>query len=220
MNRLSIRMRPALHSPVFVPGRSLIRHSRLGKGRAAMLARPVRVVTYPGPSRQGETPFSTRANAPASPLPAAAVTSDLATGGRPAWLNAALPQAGERTAQDAWYATEDLWTRLSLVFTVSTYQRDGCWHIMVPGGAGAPTSELDQLLQAATDPGLFTWQAEGRHGSFLREIVRDGDAIFVRLAAMDQICRWPEGDDLGWQVLSLMSKWRVQRATTRVGHAG
>jgi hypothetical protein len=220
MNRLSIRMRPGLHSPVFVPGRSSIRRSRLGKGRAAMPARPVRAVTFPGQSRANETPFPTLANTPASPRPAPALTSDLATGGRPAWLNVALPEPGERTAQDAWYAIEDLWTRLSLAFTVSTYQRDGCWHMAVQGCAGAPPSELDQLLQAATDPGLFTWRAEGRHGSFLRELVCEGDAIFVRLAAMEQICRWLEGDDLGWQVLSLMSKWRVQRATTSAGHAG
>lgn len=125
----------------------------------------------------------------------------------------------ERSAQDTWYAVEDLWTRMSAAFRLSSAQRDGCWHISVQACRHATIPGDGELLRAATDPGLFAWLDEGRHGSFVREICFDGDELCIRLASMDQICRWPQGDDLGWQVVSLMSRWRGQQLSGGAGHA-
>lgn len=126
----------------------------------------------------------------------------------------------ERSAQDTWYAVEDLWTRLSAAFKLSAALRDGCWQLTVRACRHAAMHGDGELLQAATDPGRFSWRDEGRQGSFVREIHFDGDDLHVRLASMDQICRWPQGDDLGWQVVSLMSRWRGQRLSAGAGHAG
>ena len=102
----------------------------------------------------------------------------------------------DRSAQDTWYAVEDLWTRLSVAFRVSAAQREGCWHVTVLAARHAAMHGNSELLRAATDPGLFAWRDEGRQGSFVREIHFDGGDLHMRLASMDQICRWPQGDDL------------------------
>lgn len=131
----------------------------------------------------------------------------------------AMGLGAERSAQDAWYAIEDLFTRLSAAFKLNAALGEGCWHLTVRACRHAAMDGEDELLRAATDPGLFAWSDERRKDSFFREVHFDGDDLHMRLASMDQICRWPQGDDLGWQVVSLMSQWRGQRPSVVAGQA-
>lgn len=216
MTRVSIRMRPALQAPVILPGRPQVRYGRLG--RPVGMQSPHHGQSWLRPGRVPIQDTVIPVAAPAAVEPGARTIHD-------ANFDAARQERAtgpgvERSAQDTWYAVEDLWTRLSAVFMVSAALRDGCWQFTVRACRHAAMHGDGELLRAATDPGLFTWWDEGRQGSFVREIHFDGDDLQMRLASMDHICRWPQGDDLGWQVVSLMSRWRGQRPSAIAGHAG
>lgn len=112
----------------------------------------------------------------------------------------------ERSPEDAWYATEDLWLRLAQQLPMNA-QRDGTrWQIVIAGARACCDGKAQVLLNAALDPATYGWRVEGQHGSFALWIAYEGEDLVVAMPSLSSIARWPGGEDLGWQLASLLAR--------------
>ncbi len=112
---------------------------------------------------------------------------------------------------DTWLAIEDLLLRIAAICHVDAQTDQGRWHVQITPDPTDCHAALP-LLQVAAQAATHAWQSDDRHGSFASQITWTGDTLEIAFVALDTVVRWPQGDDLGWQMLALLTRLRL-RAT-------
>lgn len=113
--------------------------------------------------------------------------------------------------QDAWYAVEDLWLRLASRLPVHAEIDGAGWRLVVGGLSQAVHGEAADLRVAALAATTYGWQLEGQRGSFVRSIAFEGDDLVLAVTSIPILTRWPQGDDLGWQVKGFFARLRASQ---------
>lgn len=114
----------------------------------------------------------------------------------------------EQSPQDTWAAIEDLWLRLAQHLPVRVEVDRPGWRIVVCGLRLIEDVQRAELCRAALDPGRYAWRWEGRSGAFVQLIVWTGDDLTFTVTSITTVVRWPQGEDLGWQVKGLLLQLR------------
>lgn len=130
-----------------------------------------------------------------------------------------VPADPDRSPSDVWPAVEDLWLRLAAVLSVQVDSDGPTWRLVVKGYRLAQAVQLQDLQPHALNADLFAWRLEGRGGSFVQRIDHEGDDLAFALTSLATIERWPQGDDLAWQVHSLLGRLRMQGQALLAGAA-
>ncbi len=125
----------------------------------------------------------------------------------------------EQTPQDVWYGVEDLWLRLAVELPVRAEADGPLWRVVVCGFRHARDGRMRELRLRALDTDVFTWRLEGRRGAFVQLIAYEGDDLVFTVATMAAIERWPQGQDVGWQVRGLLARLRSQGRSEQPGAA-
>lgn len=115
----------------------------------------------------------------------------------------------ERAPQDVWFEVEDLWLRMAAQLPVQIEDRGGVCTLRFGGFRQALGSEMAELRSRALDLDTFAWRLGSERGSFVRLIAYEGDALVFTVTSIPTIVRWPQGDDLGWQVKGFAARMRV-----------
>jgi hypothetical protein len=115
----------------------------------------------------------------------------------------------ERSPQDVWFEVEDLWLRLAALLPVRMEDRGGTCHLRFNQFRHATEGEMAELRFRALDVDTFTWRLGGESGAFVKLIAYEGDALVFTVTPIPTVVRWPQGDDLGWQVKGFISRMRV-----------
>jgi hypothetical protein len=130
-----------------------------------------------------------------------------------------VPAAPDRSPLDVWPAVEDLWLRLAAVLSVQVDSDGPAWRLVVKGHRLAQAVQLQDLQPHALNADLFAWRLEGRRGTFVQWVDHEGDDLVFVLTSLATIERWPQGDDLAWQVRSLLGRHRMQGQALLAGGA-
>jgi hypothetical protein len=117
----------------------------------------------------------------------------------------------EQTPQDAWYSVEDLWLRLAGLLPARAEIDGTTWRFIVSGVREALDREIEQLRIVALNVRTYGWQLDGQRGSFIRSIDFEADDLIFTVASISTIVRWPQGDDLGWQVKGFFARLRTRQ---------
>lgn len=118
----------------------------------------------------------------------------------------------ERSPQDVWFEVEDLWLRMAALLPVQAEDRGGACTLRFAGFRHALGGEMAELRARALDVETFSWRLEGERGAFVRLIAYEGDALVFTMTPIPTVVRWPQGDDLGWQVKGLVARMRALSA--------
>lgn len=129
---------------------------------------------------------------------------------------AVLWAAADRSPQDTWYAVEDLLLRLAVRLPVQVHFGDGRWTVTVVGAIECGDAEDHTLVTAACDGASFRWFVGEQRGSFVQAISRADADLTLSMTSAASMAAWPWGEDLGWQLTSLMTRLRTR---SRVGQA-
>jgi len=117
----------------------------------------------------------------------------------------------DRSPQDVWYGVEDLWLRLAAELPVWADSDGPVWRVVLSGFRHARDASMADLRWRALDSNVFMWQLSGQRGAFVRLIAYDGNDLVYTLSPLTVIDRWPQGEDLGWQVRGLLARLRSQQ---------
>jgi hypothetical protein len=116
------------------------------------------------------------------------------------------------SAQDAWWALEDLWLRVAMHCPIEV-ERDGDVHrVVIVGFRRAWDGPMASLRHAVMNADTYRWEAAGRHNEFVKLIDYRADDLVCTLATLRQIGSWPDGTDLVWQVKGFLL--RLRRGTS------
>ena len=117
----------------------------------------------------------------------------------------------ERTPQDVWCDIEDLWLRIARLLPTRTEVGGTTWRFAVSGMRETLHPEIGHLSVAALNVRTYRWQLDGQRGSFVRSIDFEGNDLIFTTASISTIARWPQGDDLGWQVKAFFARLRTRQ---------
>jgi len=117
----------------------------------------------------------------------------------------------ERSPQDTWYDIEDLWLRLARQSSIRAEVVGAAWCLVVAGLRPAAHEEIAHLRAVALNATTYRWQLDGQRGNFVRSIAIEGDDLVLTVTSILTITRWPQGDDLGWQVKEFFAWLRGRR---------
>ena len=120
----------------------------------------------------------------------------------------------DRSPQDVWYGVEDLWLQLAAELPVRAEAQGAQWRVVVKGFRHAREGQMHELRRSALDTDIFTWRSDGKRDAFVKLIAYEGDDLVFTMATMATIERWPQGQDVCWQVQGLLARLR-----TLGGHA-
>lgn len=126
-------------------------------------------------------------------------------------LAAVIFSKDDRLPQNVWFDVEDLWLRIAAVLPMRVVDLGGSWQLWFMNFRHARDPEFTELRQRALDVDTFTWHLADERGEFVRLIAYEGDALVFTVTPISSIVRWPQGDDLGWQVKGLISRMRALR---------
>ncbi|MCK6376523.1 MAG: GIY-YIG nuclease family protein [Zoogloea sp.] len=118
----------------------------------------------------------------------------------------------DQTPQEVWYAVEDLWLRLAQEMPVHTECDGPTWRVTVRRFRHAFRWDTADLRRRALDIDSFAWRTDGQNGSFVRLIAYEGDDLVYTVATLSSVVRWPQGEDVGWQVRALLGRLRSHDA--------
>lgn len=130
-----------------------------------------------------------------------------------------VPVDPDRSPLEVWYAVEDLWLRLAAGLPVHVDTVGPAWRLVIQGFRQAHAGRMQDLRPPALDADLFTWRLDGRRGAFVQAIAYDGDDLVFCVTAPTTIERWPQGEDLGWQVRGLLDRLRMPGQAPLAGAA-
>jgi hypothetical protein len=124
-----------------------------------------------------------------------------------------MPLADRRhdcSAQETWWALEDLWLRLAMHRRVTVETEDNGCCILV-----ADFRKEDEAVAAlrphVLDERTYRWHGDGSRGSFVPLLRYRGDDLVFTLITLRAIEAWPGGIDLVGQVRAFLL--RLQRMT-------
>lgn len=121
----------------------------------------------------------------------------------------------DQSPQDVWFGVEDLWLRLATELPVRAESVGQAWRVVVSNFRHARDGRMQELRLRALDADVFTWRLEGRRGAFVQLIGYEGDDLVFTVASLATIERWPQGQDVGWQVRGLLGRLRLQGSSSR-----
>jgi hypothetical protein len=99
---------------------------------------------------------------------------------------------------DTWWAIEDLWTRLASFMPMRVDNERDVFRVVLPRFRG--TGDALGLRMAVLDLDTYRWATPDGAGSFVRFIDYDANDLVLQMPSIRQIERWPDSDDLVWQV--------------------
>jgi hypothetical protein len=123
----------------------------------------------------------------------------------------------DESPQEVWYAVEDLWLRLAAELPVHAESVGAGWRIVVKGFRHSREGRMQELRTRALDADVFTWRLEGRRGAFVQLIEYEGNDLVFTVAPLATVERWPQGQDVGWQVRGLLGRLRAQGRASLTG---
>jgi hypothetical protein len=125
----------------------------------------------------------------------------------------------DRSPQDVWYGVEDLWLRLAAALPVRAEAQGALWRVVVKDFRHAHDGQMHELRRSALDTDVFTWRSDGKRDAFVKLIAYEGDDLVFTMATMAAIERWPQGQDVSWQVQGLLARLRTQGGHVQQGAA-
>jgi hypothetical protein len=144
----------------------------------------------------------------------------IATGTEPA-LKPLLPDRPEviyadieQPPQDVWFGIEDLWLRLAALLPARVENQGGQWQLKFAGFRHTRDGAMAELRMRALDVRTFSWHLGAEQGAFVRLIAYEDDTLVFTVTSIPTIVRWPQGDDLGWQVKGFIARMRALRGET------
>ena len=115
---------------------------------------------------------------------------------------------------DTWWAIEDLWIRVASCMAMRVHNERDAFRVVLPQFKG--TGDAVGLRMAVLDLDTYRWATPDGAGSFVKFVDYDGDDLVLQMPSIRQIERWPDSDDLVWQVkgflLRLKRKCRAASA--------
>jgi hypothetical protein len=97
-----------------------------------------------------------------------------------------------------WWAIEDLWTRWASFMPMRVDNERDVFRVVLPRFRG--TGDALGLRMAVLDLDTYRWATPDGAGSFVRFIDYDANDLVLQMPSIRQIERWPDSDDLVWQV--------------------
>ena len=112
---------------------------------------------------------------------------------------------------------EDLWLRIARQASVRT----AVWSdtsagerlLMFRFDSKAGDSECCQLLVAASSGENYLWRQDDSRGSLVNDLEWHGDTLVIELTSVRQMCRWPDGDAVNWQVQAVLNRMKTSGRT-------
>lgn len=126
-------------------------------------------------------------------------------------LDPVLFENAEQSPQDVWFETEDLWLRMAALLPVRVEDRGGACQLRFGGFRHIYDGAVGEIRMRALDIDTFTWRLNDERGEFVRLIAFDNDAVVFTVTPIPTVVRWPQGDDLGWQVKALVARLRMRQ---------
>ena len=117
--------------------------------------------------------------------------------------------SAEQAPQDVWFGIEDLWLRMAALLPARADCVGGAWQVRFAGFRHAGDGDMAELRVRALDVDTFSWHLAGERGAFVRLIAYEGDDLVFTVTSIPTIVRWPQGDDLGWQVKGFLARMRA-----------
>lgn len=114
----------------------------------------------------------------------------------------------DQSPQDVWYGVEDLWLGLAGELPVRAEADGPLWRVVVQGFRHARDARMQELRSRALDTDVFTWRLNGQRGAFVKLIAYEGDDLVFTVTTLATIERWPQAQDVGWQVRGLLARLR------------
>jgi len=124
----------------------------------------------------------------------------------------------ETGPQDAWWALEDLWSRLAMHCPVTVEREDNVHRVVIADFRPAWDGSIAALRMEVMDTNTYCWHAAGTHNEFVKLIEYRGDDLVCTLASLRQIESWPDGPDLVWQVKGFLMRLQRMSRDGRARH--
>ena len=117
---------------------------------------------------------------------------------------------------DAWWALEDLWSRLAMHGRISVDSQGDSHEVVIHDFRHAWDGPVGAARREVMDLDTYRWHAAGTSNEFAKCIDYRGDDLVCTLASMRLIETWPEGGDLIWQVKGFLLRLQRQSSLTRI----
>ena len=118
---------------------------------------------------------------------------------------------------DAWWALEDLWSRLAMHGRISVESQGDSHEVVIHDFRHAWDGPVGAARREVMDLDTYRWHAAGTSNEFVKFIDYRRDDLVCTLASMRLIETWPEGGDLIWQVKGFLLRLQRQSSLTRIG---
>lgn len=108
---------------------------------------------------------------------------------------------------------EDLWLRLArqgaIACTTLSDPVEGEQLVMFRRLGETSNSEAALLLELAACASSYRWSQEGRHISLISTLTWCADTLVIKMAGLEQMQRWPDGQAVQWQMQTLLQRLRA-----------
>ena len=118
----------------------------------------------------------------------------------------------ETGPQDAWWALEDLWSRLAMLIPMTVETEGDVHRVILHRFKQESEGPVGALRMDVMKDDTYQCRSKGKLLSFVSRIEYRGEDLVCTLRSLKTFERWAEGPDLVWQV-----KWFLPRLQRQAG---